>query len=119
LLFAHIAADEVAFQGRTPDGRIVPVAIDRHTLLSLSMSAALGDTPVDALGLLDSRHPIDPDMLRRLRVIRRLLNESDNWLGPGSLLPVVRQMYQVGPGPANREGRPASTAALYLGVSRS
>jgi transcriptional regulator with XRE-family HTH domain len=95
LLFAHLAPDEVAFQGRTADGRTVPVAIDRHTLLSLSMSATLGAPPVDALGLLDGRRPIDPDMLRRLRVIRRLLNESDNWLGPGSLLPVVRQMYQV------------------------
>jgi tetratricopeptide (TPR) repeat protein len=94
-LFAHLGDGELALQGRTPDGRLVPVAVDRRTLLSLSLSAALGASAVDATGLLDDNRPIDPDMLRRLRVVRRLLNESDNWLGPGSLLPIVHKMYEL------------------------
>jgi transcriptional regulator with XRE-family HTH domain len=94
-MFAHLGADEVTLQGRRPDGRFVPVAVDRQTLMSLSLSAALGAPSVDAIRLLDENHPVDPDMLHRLLVIRRLLNESDNWLGPGSLLPTVHKVYEL------------------------
>ena len=94
-LFAHLGIGEIALRGRTPDGRVVPVAVDRRTLLNLSVSAALGAPAVDTAALLAENHPIDADMLRRLRVVRRIINESANWLGPGSLLPITQKMYEL------------------------
>jgi tetratricopeptide (TPR) repeat protein len=90
------ASSHVTLHGRMPDGRTVPVAVDRHTLLSACTSSVLGGL-LDGSGSIrpDGSGPIDPDVVRRLRVVRRLLNESDNWLGSRNLAPAAQQMCEL------------------------
>ncbi len=97
-LFAQVAPGEVTIRGRSADGRIVPVAVDRYTLLAACTSSIFGALSVDSVEAGEGSRYIDPDVVRRLRVARRLLNESDNWLGAPNLLSPVREMYELADG---------------------
>ncbi|OLB76584.1 MAG: hypothetical protein AUI14_18335 [Actinobacteria bacterium 13_2_20CM_2_71_6] len=69
------------------------LAVDCHTLTAACTSSVLAALPVDSSGVWEEDHPIDPDVVRRLLVARRLLNDSDNWLGSGDLARAVRELY--------------------------
>src|SRR5205814_2514320 len=71
------------------------VAVDAHTLAAACTASLLATLPVDALGVPELNRPIDPDIVHRLLVVRRLLNDSDNWLGPRHLATVVRDLYEL------------------------
>jgi transcriptional regulator with XRE-family HTH domain/tetratricopeptide (TPR) repeat protein len=94
-LFTQMAPGEVTVRGRSPDGRIMPVAVDRYTLLTACTSSIVGALSVDSPAAVEGNRSIDPDVVRRLRVARRLLNESDNWLGAPNLLAPVREMWEL------------------------
>jgi transcriptional regulator with XRE-family HTH domain len=72
-----------------------PLAVDCHTLAAACTASVLAALPVDALGAIKGSHPVDLDVLHRLLVVRRLLNDSDNWLGSRSLASAVRQLYEL------------------------
>ncbi len=94
-LLGPVGVDEITLHGRTADGLFVPVAVDRHTLLAACMSSVLGAETIDLSSAVGENNPIDPDVVRRLRVVRRLLNESKMWLGPANLAPAVHQIYTL------------------------
>jgi tetratricopeptide (TPR) repeat protein len=94
-LFAQVAPGEVVVRGRAADGRRVPVAIDRHSLRTACSSSILGGLSAGSFDAFNGNRSISPDVAHRLRVVRRLLNESDNWLGSVDLLAPTREMYEV------------------------
>jgi len=94
-VFPVPAADAQRLPIGTPDGRRVPVAVDAHTLAAACTSSLLAALPMDALGAMEPNRPIDPDIVHRLLVVRRLLNDSDNWLGSRHLARVVRELYEL------------------------
>ncbi len=71
------------------------VAVDGHTLAAACTTSVLAALPVDASGTWEEDHAIDPDVVRRLLVARRLLNEADNWLGSGDLARAVREVHNL------------------------
>jgi tetratricopeptide (TPR) repeat protein/transcriptional regulator with XRE-family HTH domain len=94
-LFAQIAPGEVVIRGRAADGRRVPVAVDRHSLRTACSTSIFGGLSADSFDAVHGNRSISPEVVRRLRVVRRLLNESDNWLGSADLLAPTREMYEV------------------------
>jgi transcriptional regulator with XRE-family HTH domain len=82
-----------AFPLDSVDAGAGPYAVDQHTLAAACTSAVLAALPVDTLGAMEENRPVDPDVIHRLLVIRRLLNDSDNWLGSRHLARTVRDLY--------------------------
>jgi transcriptional regulator with XRE-family HTH domain len=76
-------------------GRSVPALVDCQGLAAACTASLLATLPVDALTDVVDQRSIDPDLVHRLLVVRRLLNDSDNWLGPRHLAGVVRDLYEL------------------------
>jgi transcriptional regulator with XRE-family HTH domain len=62
--------------------------------ISMDADTSIAGTPLVPLLGWDEEGPVDPDLVRRLLVVRRLINEADNALGPRSLTPSVAAMYE-------------------------
>ena len=60
---------------------------------ALGAAAVLG--PLETLRDWDERQAIDPETVHRLLVVRRLINEADDALGPQGLAPVAVELYGV------------------------
>jgi transcriptional regulator with XRE-family HTH domain len=75
-------------------GAGVQIALDRGALLDACEAAIVGPS-LENLRAWDPDRPTDPDAVHRLLVVRRLVNESDYWLGPRSLAPAVEELYRL------------------------
>ena len=76
-------------------GRPVPSLVDCRTLAAACSSSLLATLPVDDFSDIADNRQIDPDVVHRLLVVRRLLNDSDNWLGSRRLAGVVHELYEL------------------------
>jgi hypothetical protein len=99
---ARTSGNEILVQGKAPDGHGVMVTVDSRTLLKALSSAAFDAHAVDtwkrlskaAYGAAPSAEaPVDPDIVRRLLVVRRIVNDSDNWIGSTELRPTIADLY--------------------------
>ncbi|HLK42087.1 MAG TPA: helix-turn-helix transcriptional regulator [Thermoleophilia bacterium] len=69
--------------------------IDNKSVVNVYMAAAFGG-PSTKPGWAEAEdRPIDPDIMHRLMVVRRLVNEADAELGPAFVTPAVAALYRL------------------------
>lgn len=97
-LAAPSESEEIIIPCRSDDGRIIWVSVPRRTLmlggLGLAAGAATSTRVLTAKGRPSLRPPMpgvaDVDPVDHLRRLRAILVDSDNLLGPGSVIRAVR-----------------------------
>ncbi len=69
--------------------------MDRQTLLDACITAIVGAPTAQAWQLADEGRAVDELTVHRLLVVRRLVNDADNWIGAGNLAPAVGDLYRL------------------------
>ena len=78
-----------------PAATLPSTPMDSQTLLDTCIAAIVGAPAAQAWQLADDGRAVDDQTLHRLLVVRRLVNDADNWLGAGNLAPAVGDLYRL------------------------
>jgi transcriptional regulator with XRE-family HTH domain len=68
-------------------------AVDRKSVLDACIAAIVGAPTARAWRLADDGLPADEQTVHSLLVVRRLVNDADNWIGAGNLAPAIAELY--------------------------
>lgn len=71
------------------------IDIDRQPLLDACIAAIVGAPTAQAWQLADDGRAVDAQTVHGLLVVRRLVNDADNWIGAGNLAPAVGDLYRL------------------------
>ena len=71
------------------------VSMDRQALLDACITAIVGAPAARAWQLAGDGRAVNGQTVHELLVVRRLINDADNWIGPGNLAPAVGDLYRL------------------------
>ena len=69
--------------------------LDRQTLLDACIAAIVGAPTAQAWQLAEEGKAVNEQTVHQLLVVRRLVNDADNWIGAGNLAPAIDDLYRL------------------------